>query len=150
MRRNPLFTRFLTALMMAILIITGCGKKDDPMPPQIKLPTIGDLGIASLREGISLGWSLAGPHDGIGGFKILRSETSRGNEACPGCPQNYRPFGSVSFRDGRLRREGAEGFRYVDTDVREGSFYSYRIAVCDRTGHCGEPSNEAGMIYASR
>ena len=120
------------------------------MPPQIKLPTIGDLGIASAPEGIRLSWSLAGPHDGIGGFKILRSMTIRGNEACPGCPQSYSPFGSVPIGDGRLRREGAEGFRYVDIDVREGSFYSYRIAVCDRAEHCGEPSNDAGMIHASR
>jgi hypothetical protein len=150
MKRNRLFTCFLTGLMMVILIFAGCGKKDDPMPPQIKLPTIGDLSIASLREGIILGWSLAGPHDGIGGFKILRSETSQGNEACPGCPQDYRPFGSVPLGDGRMRREGAEGFRYVDADVREGSFYSYRIAVCNRTGYCGEPSNEAGMIHARR
>jgi hypothetical protein len=150
MRRTQLFTCFYTGLMMVILILAGCGKRNDPLPPQIKLPTIGDLGIADGREGISLGWSLAGPHDGIGGFKILRSETNRGTETCPGCPQTYRPFGSVPLGDRRLRREGDEGFRYVDFDVREGSFYSYRIVVCDRAGHCGEPSNEAGLIHASR
>jgi hypothetical protein len=150
MRRNRLFIGFLAGLMMGILIFAGCGKKDDPMPPRIKLPAIGDLGIDSLREGIILNWSLAGPHTGIGGFKIFRSETSRGSEACLGCPQNYHPFGSVLLGDGRLLREGAEGFRYVDTDVREGSFYSYRITVCNPAGHCGEPSNEAGRIHASR
>jgi len=76
--------------------------------------------------------------------------TIRGEEACPGCPQDYRPFREVTPADGRLRREGATGFRYTDTDVKGGSFYSYRIAVCDRSDSCGEASNEAGTIHTGK
>lgn len=135
---------------MLSMICAGCGKKDDPMPPRITLPIISDLSVRALREGIVLGWSLVGPSDGIGGFKILRSETSEGSRACPGCPQNYRPNETVAIADDRLKHEGEMGFRYVDTDVRNGAFYSYRIAVCNRAGNCGEASNESGMIYTGR
>jgi hypothetical protein len=150
MRRNRLLLGSLTGLIILSLIYVGCGKKDDPMPPQIRLPIIADLGIRSLREGIVLGWSLIGPTDGIGGFKIFRSETIEGSRACPGCPQDYHPFGTVALADDRLKREGEKRFRYVDTSVRAGGFYSYRIAVCNRTGNCGEASNESDVIHTSR
>ncbi len=150
MRRNRLLLGSLTGIIMLSLFCMGCGKKDDPMPPQIRLPVITDLGVHSLQEGIVLGWSLIGPTDDLGGFKIIRSETIDGSRACPGCPQDYHPFGTVALADDRLKREEGKRFRYVDTDVRAGGFYSYRIAVCNRTGNCGEASNESGMIHTGR
>ncbi len=149
MRRSGL-SCFLACLLMVGLIFAGCGKKGDPMPPRIKLPIVADLAAASLPEGIALGWSLGESTDGIGKFKILRSVTSNGQEACPACPQDYRPFRELLLSDGRLRREGATGFRYIDTDVTAGSFYSYRIVICNRGGYCGEASNESGTIRTGK
>lgn len=149
MRRNRLLLAPLTGLLMLSLIWVGCGKKVDPVPPQVRLPLIADLGVRSLPEGIVLGWSLTDPADGIG-FKILRSVTREGSEACPGCPREHHPFVTLSLADDRLKREGGKSFRYVDADVGIGGFYSYRIAVCNRRGNCGEASNEAGTIHAAR
>jgi hypothetical protein len=150
MRRNRLLLGLLTGIIMLFPICVGCGKKVDPVPPQIRLPIIADLGTKSLPEGIALGWSLMDPADGSGGFKIFRSVTGEGSRACPGCPQEYHPFVTVPLSDDRLKREGEKGFRYVDADVRIGGFYSYRIAVCNRRGNCGEASNESGMIHTGR
>jgi hypothetical protein len=149
MRRSRLFASLLTGLLLT-MIFTGCGKKGDPIPPQVKLPIVTGLAVASLPEGIVLSWSLDARTEGFGGFKILRSVMSRGDEACPGCPQDYRPFKELALADGSLRRQGATGFRYIDTDVRGGRFYSYRIAVCNPVGSCGEASNEAGMIQTGK
>jgi hypothetical protein len=148
--RRSWFFRFLFFPLVVVLIFAGCGKKGDPIPPRIKLPIVADLAATSLPEGIILGWSLDVSAGGIRGFKVLRSETGQGKEACPGCPQDYRPFKEVTLTDERLRREGAMGFRYTDTDVRTGSFYSYRIAVCNRDGYCGESSNEAGTVHTGK
>ena len=150
MRRSQLFSLSLAGLIVMIMIIAGCGKKGDPIPPQVKLPIVADLTAVSLSEGIILRWSLNVQTEGVGGFKILRSVTSRGDEACPGCPQDYHPFLEVAITDERLRREGTAGFRYIDTDVGGGSFYSYRIAVCNRARYCGEASNEAGTIQTGK
>jgi hypothetical protein len=140
----------LAALFAAILLLSliGCGKKGDPIPPRVKLPLpITDLRVESSSGGVALAWSIGAPGGDIGSFKILRGVTPDGNQACPGCPQDYRPFVTLTTADDRLRRESERGFRYLDTDVREGGYYSYRIAVCNRTGQCSAPSNEAGRVH---
>jgi hypothetical protein len=150
MRRNPWFLWLWMGLFTLPLICAGCGLKGDPIPPKIKLPAaIADLSVASSREGILLTWSLD-PLEKINTFQLLRSETVQGSEACPGCPQDYRRFRTIPAADAGLRREGERNFLYVDRDVSAGHFYSYRIVVCDRVGHCGAASNAAGLIHAGR
>ena len=150
MRRDRLFLGALAAIVTLTLICGGCGKKGDPMPPRLAVPIVADLAARTLPEGIMLAWSVAGVGEPIAGFRIFRSVTVEGGKACPGCPREYRPFGTVSLADDRLRREGEKGFRYVDTDVRAGGFYSYRIAVCNPAGNCGEASNESGTVHTGR
>ncbi|MBU1150604.1 MAG: hypothetical protein KJ800_06630 [Proteobacteria bacterium] len=55
MRRNRLLGAGLAAILLLILIFTGCGKKGDPLPPQVLLPAaIVDLSAASLPEEVLL------------------------------------------------------------------------------------------------
>ena len=82
-------------------------------------------------------------------FRILRSEAAA-DQACPGCPQDYRLFATLKVADQTLRREGGKGFSYVDAAVTEGRFYSYRVSACDSRGHCGQPSASAQRLREKR
>ena len=141
------FRWVLPGLLIGILFVAGCGKKGDPIPPRLKLPAaIADLRAASSAEGMILRWSLPVSVEGIGSFRILRSDTDAA-EACPGCPQDYRTLVQLAVADGRIEREGEKGIRYIDTAVKVGRFYSYRVVGCDPRGHCGEASNAAQLIH---
>jgi hypothetical protein len=150
MRRHRFFYPVLAGFFVLLFLSAGCGKKSNPIPPRMKLPaTIADLSVVSVKEGILLTWSLPGPLQGIGSFKLLRSETVEGSEACPGCPQEYRPLRTVAVTDERLQREEERKFSYVDGNVSVGHYYSYRLAVCDPSGFCGAESNAAGLIHSA-
>jgi uncharacterized protein len=147
LRRNRILCGVLGGLLFGVLLAAGCGKKTDPIPPRLILPpTIADLGADSIAEGIQLGWSAAGTDGRIDHFRILRSETAV-EQACPGCPQDYRPLATLKAADQKNRRDEGKGFRYVDAAVASGRFYSYRVSACDSRGHCSEPSAPANRSW---
>jgi hypothetical protein len=136
--------------MLCILLCAGCGKKGDPIPPKMTLPpAVSDLGAVSASEGVVLNWSISGTTERIDHFRIIRSEAAA-DQACPGCPQDYKPFVTLKVADQNLRREGENGFRYVDAAVETGRFYSYRVAACDSRGNCSESSASAGCLWGMR
>jgi hypothetical protein len=140
----------LGGVLFGVLFCAGCGKKADPIPPRLILPTpIADLTADSVAEGILLGWSASGPIGRIDHFRIIRGEAAV-DQACPGCPQEYRPLATPKVGDQRLRRAGERVFSYLDEAVTEGRFYSYRVSACDSQGHCGEPSAPAQRLREKR
>jgi hypothetical protein len=150
LKRHRILCGVLGGFLFGVLICAGCGKKMNPIPPRLILPpAIADLSADSIEEGILLGWSAPGPDGRIDHFRILRSEAAA-DQACPGCPQDYRPFATLKVADQTLRREGGKGFRYVDAAVAAGRFYSYRVSACDSQGHCGEPSAPAQRLREKR
>ncbi len=146
LKRHRILCGILVGFLFGVLLCAGCGKKTNPIPPRLILPSaIADLSADSIAEGILLGWSASGPIERIDHFRILRSEAAA-DQACPGCPQDYRPFATLKVADQTLRREGEKGFRYVDAAVAAGRFYSYRVSACDSQGRCGAPSAPAGLF----
>ena len=140
----------LAGLLLVAVAAAGCGKKADPIPPMLVLPpAIADLTADSVAEGVLLGWSASGPVERIDHFRIIRGEAAA-EQACPGCPQEYRPLATPKVADQTLRRAGEKGFRYLDEAVTAGRFYSYRVSACDSRGHCGEPSAPAQRLREKR
>ena len=150
LKRHRILCGVLGGVLFVALAAAGCGKKADPIPPRLILPpAIADLSADSIEEGILLGWSAPGPEGRIDHFRILRSEAAA-DQACPGCPQDYRPFATLKVADQNLRREEGKGFRYLDEAVTVGRFYSYRVSACDSRGYCGEPSAPAQRLREKR
>jgi hypothetical protein len=140
----------LAALVFVAMTAAGCGKKADPISPQIiRPPAITGLAADSVAEGILLVWSAAGPIERIDHFRILRGEAAA-DDVCPGCPQEYRPLATPKIADQKIQRAGEGVFRYVDGTVTAGRFYSYRVSACDSKGQCGEPSVPAQRLLEKR
>ena len=111
LKHHRILCGILGGFLFVALVVAGCGKKTNPIPPRLILPpAIADLSADSVAEGILLRWSVPGPKGRIDHFRILRSEAAA-DQACPGCPQDYRPLAMLKVADQTLRREEGNGFQ---------------------------------------
>lgn len=139
--------RLSLALMMTVVfflaaLIAGCGKRGDPVPPKITAPkAVSDLKGMIVEGGIVLGWNMPENSIDAAGFKIYRSELEIGGNGCPGCPREYSLIADLSCRDPKLVSDGEKKIGYLDTDVKIGWLYSYKIVACNSSGYCSGESN---------
>jgi hypothetical protein len=151
MKKSLFIAAGFAMITLFLLGGAGCGKKGDPRPPRAALPAaVAGLSAAPVPEGIALAWSLTGPAESVGSFRILRSRPESGGEACPGCPKEYLPPATLNIGDRRLERVGERGFRYLDPEGTKDRSSFYRVSVCDRRGNCGEWSEEVGVLRGTR
>lgn len=141
----------LMILVLALLIAAvwaGCGKKGDPLPPDMVLPAgAHDLRVVREAESIRLSWVLPEKEKNLRRVVIQRSEFETVLDRCPECPQDYRIVADLQLGDPRLERTGGRETAYVDRDVRSGRLYMYRILVCNTGGACSDPSLPAELKY---
>jgi len=139
----------LFCMVTALIWLTGlsaCGKKDDPMPPDVKMPdAVGNLTAKKAGEAIRLTWDMDESR-AVKDVRIQRSglETLRGD--CPECPRDYKEIAALLAEDPKLVREGRE-VRFDDYQVKAGWLYTYRVVVCDFRGLCSEPSEPAELKF---
>jgi hypothetical protein len=106
LKRHRILCGVLGGGLLVVLTVSGCGKKGDPIPPRLILPPpITGLTAESVAEGIQLGWSASGPIGRIDHFRIIRGDAAV-EQACPGCPQEYRPLATPKVADPSLQRSG--------------------------------------------
>ena len=144
--------RLSLALMMTVVfflaaLISGCGKRGDPVPPKTTTAkAVSDLKAMIVEGGIALGWNVPENSIDAAGFKIYRSELETGGNDCPGCPREYSLIADLSCRDPKLAMDGEKKTGYLDTDIKVGWLYSYKIVACNSSGYCSDESNIAKIM----
>jgi hypothetical protein len=138
--------RALVALaLMPVLLFSSCGKKGDPLAPELATPkVIETLRATSVPNGVALTWRR--PTEYVDGrelkdlmaFVIFRKDIS---PACVDCPVPYRPLTTVDLED-REKFVKQKQYRYVDEEVQDKRTYRYRVSSQLKDGSLSEPSNE--------
>ncbi|PKN35086.1 MAG: hypothetical protein CVU61_05305 [Deltaproteobacteria bacterium HGW-Deltaproteobacteria-19] len=142
----------LAIILVLVLLFaaawTGCGKKGDPLPPDMVLPVAAhDLRVLRQAEGVRISWVLPEKERNLHRVVIQRSEFETMLDRCPECPQEYRILADLQLGDPRLDRTGGREMAYMDMDVRSGRLYMYRILVCNSGGACSDASLPAEIKF---
>lgn len=142
------FSLLAAFLIFSLSCLDGCGKKADPLPPDVVLPkAVSQLSAHRAGEGISLVWAVPAEDAGVTGFRILRSELETGGADCPGCPREYVLLADLAPGTRELVKESGGKYRYNDFAVRQGRRYSYRVIACYGSGICSEARESSEIKY---
>ena len=141
--RRPHLSRLIVlgvwALMLAIGVVGGCGKKGPPTLPNIAAPdAVTNLTAVQQGEEIVLSWS--GP--AAAGYQVYRSAEPVAEGGCEGCPILFK-------RVAKLLATG-EGETPTSMVYREprmaGTRYHFKVIPYDAQGQLGPDSNIATIV----
>ena len=137
----------LCSLLILGGVLYGCGKKGDPRPSSIAPPNaISDLKATLADYGVVLRWTIPEAKGGIQRFKIERSELLLKGSTCPDCPLEYAVVADIASNDRKLAKEGTDVTLYLDSGIKNGYLYTYRVITCDLSGLCSQASNLAEVV----
>ncbi len=141
--------RSVYLLLVMVLLTSACGKKGALIYPDMLVPAApANVSVRQVGSSIKLAFKLpdkdkAGqPLMDLSGVKILRRETTSGQDSgCNSCANDFRVFKAiyVDHLDASIQRFGST-FMMLDSDVRAGSEYAYRVLAFTKGNVSGEAS----------
>jgi hypothetical protein len=146
--RNLKNVLLVVVIFSLTLFCLGCGKKGNPVPPEIKNPeSVNDLSVKIAEGKIILAWSVRESNTDVAEFKIYRSALEIEGDSCVGCPRDYLLIAELSSGDPKLLQEAKGKIKYLDSKVKAGWLYSYKIEICNTDGYCSGDSNITEIKY---
>lgn len=136
--------RAALALALAVVVGTACGRKGQPLPPELVVPSPpGRLVARATPEGIMLSWTRPDRYTSgrtmkdLGQFVIERAPADAE-------PAKWTKRTTITLDD-RLRFQKQRTFEWLDRDVVAGAGYQYRVTsvTIDR-----DRSTPAGPVTA--
>lgn len=141
--------RTLPLLFAMLMLIAGCGKKGALIYLDMLVPEApSDIAARQAGPGMKLSFvlpkkDLAGQNlTNLSGFNILKREaTPVIGEECDTCKEAFRLFRKlyIDFQDESVRRYG-NLMILMDSDVRTGSVYTYKVVPFTKDGQDGVSS----------
>lgn len=124
MRNSKVF--FLLTLLLTMAVVTGCGKKSDPVPDQSRLLFSWRNVFATMTDNgcISLSGSVAGASQNMGSVVL---EVQPLDASCEGCPFVPQETHSVNASDAWESPSG-ESFRFAYCPSTRADSYRWRLA----------------------
>jgi len=134
----------VSTFMVAALI--NCGVKGNPVPQKIVSPAlVTDLKAAPAKGSVVLSWTMPEVQADFAAIRISRSELEILGEECPGCPRQYVLIADLYSRDSRILKGSGAGVRYIDSTVKPGRLYTYKLVICDSYRNCSGESNQTEL-----
>jgi hypothetical protein len=137
--------RFMIVAILLSLFASACGKKSDPLAPELVAPkTVTNLAARLGPNSVILTWNRPTEYvDGrelkdLASFVIFRKEVS---PSCPDCPVPYRQLTTVYVED-RDKFVKRKQYRFDDQELRPKATYRYRVSSQLLDGSLSAPSNE--------
>lgn len=148
------------AIAAAVLALVACGKRGNPVPPQVRAPRpVSDLSAVTRHDGIELSWTLprrrvdGKPLFDPGVARLYRTEDSGAGEPRAAMLVKDRIAGYTELASFPLVDPAAAERRdahmvYTDRrDLKFGRRYTYVVITSDARGHVSSPSARTSVTF---
>jgi fibronectin type 3 domain-containing protein len=152
--------RRAAVLALAVLALVACGKRGNPVAPQLRVPRpVGDLSATPRHDGIELAWTLPRrrvdnrPLFDPGVAKLYRTEDAGVGEPRAAMLVDDRVAGYTEVASFPLAGPAgtpATDNRITYTDRRDLTFgrrYTYVVTTSDTRGHVSPPSPRTSVTF---
>ena len=149
---------FTAALLIALLVtlLTACGKKGPPLPPESLVPEqIGDFTAQGKTEGLVLSWDIppknndGTPLNDLAGFKLYQKKSGEG---CNTCPSEFPIYADIDIEAPDYAANAIiQGNRLIFTlpKMEAGLSYSFKVAPYNKSGYFGEFSKVITLTWTA-
>ncbi|MBT3311761.1 MAG: hypothetical protein HN379_07190, partial [Desulfobacteraceae bacterium] len=126
---NKSFLFWLAVLCLSIFIVSGCGRKKPPLPPNIVQPhAVRDLSININGDNLELNWTMNEKKDSsLTGYIVYRSKKQVSEDNCENCPVLFERIADLPVEGGKGRHIKGNVFTYRET-LEKGYRYAYKVA----------------------
>jgi len=142
-------------LLLALLLLAGCGKKLAPIPPDAVLPAaVRDFRLAQEGDALVLSWQLprenllGQPLTQIEGCRLLRAAIKGVEPALP-YPEEFVLLADIDLAYPRLGEVRGETVIYQDRNLVPEKRYYYRVAAYDQERYVGAWSRTLSHAWGS-
>ena len=153
MKMREGFSKFLFLFFFILIgfaiIVSGCGKKDLPVPSgNVAPPAVNDLIKIIDGDTLSLTWTIPGekemfPSDGAG-FFVYRSKKTISESDCKDCPVTFSRVADIPLNAEDLEKED-EGIKYNEI-LEKGYRYVFKVNTYIK-GITSDDSNKVGFVF---
>ncbi|MDQ5985687.1 MAG: hypothetical protein CSYNP_01403 [Syntrophus sp. SKADARSKE-3] len=137
-------------IVLALLLVSACGKKGDPAMIAAGPPSSpSGLIVEKTKDGkgIIASWPLGEGKSPSLMYKLERSGLDVKGSECPGCPRTFAVIAEIGANQEACKHKGGTLCRYRDVNVVHGYNYSYRLLSCINTERCETLSPPAEIVY---
>jgi predicted small lipoprotein YifL len=145
----------LFPIVIAILLITGCGRKGSLVQPEALLSApVHDLKVSQKGESFQLSWSIPEQNEGgkaargLAFFRLFKREVLPPEEDCEACPNAYRVLNDVDLEYLRNTHRSGERLFLNDAAVDAGKTYQYKVVSYMKDGTPSRESNKSRLTKA--
>lgn len=144
--------RPILVLGLGLLLMTACGKKGPPVPPEIvPPPAVTDLKAQITGNSLVLTWTgmvKTKAKRAISGYIVYRSKQKLSAESCEKCPILFEKATTVPVLSSAAKKKNTVGMNYIET-LQKGYRYRYKVIATTGTGDLGGDSNIVSFTHDS-
>lgn len=138
----------IASLLLAALVLAGCGKKGQLIPPEALVPApVTNLNVLQKGADFRITWLAPTKEQGgrplrdLAGFSLLRRDLAKDGNNCAACAESWKLLTAIDL-DLPLKETKKSGatFIYVDRGLPEGSTSQYRLLALSRSGGSSSPA----------